>query len=129
MLPLDSLLASTYWVTGYAEAGYVTEASGSGTNIELKTRTGMFDAGTNRYKYPSTIRFVGDRTSSSQTLSISWANENNDSFGTARTQDMSTDSKEHGLGRFQRRNHELSYSGDEVVRLEALEMKFEVASD
>jgi hypothetical protein len=129
ILPLDSLLASTYWVDDYAETGYVTEASGSGTNIVMKSRTGMYDGGSNRYKYPSSLRFAGDRTPNSQTLTIKWADENNSSFNTGRSQDMSINSKEHRLGRFQRRNHEITYSGSDIVRIEALEMKLEVGQD
>jgi hypothetical protein len=126
MLPIDTLVASTYWVDGYAESGYVVSTSGDGDNIAIACRTGMYDGGTNRYKKAESIRYVGDRTTNSETLTLKWADENNDSFNTGRGKDISINSQWHRLGRFQRRNHEVSYSGDESLRMEALEMQLEV---
>ena len=113
----------------YVDDGYVLETQSIGTPIAMTSRIGMFDGGSNRYKYPESLRFVGDRTPTSQTLSISWSDENNTSFGTARSQDMSINSKEHRLGRFQRRNHQAAYSGTDKTWVEALEMVVEVGNN
>ncbi len=123
MIPLDSLLADIYWVDGYSEIGYVAETSGSGTNIEMKSRTGMVDGGTHLYKFPYSLRFVGDTTPNSQTLTIKWANENSSNFNTGRSQNTSVNATETRLGRFQRRNHEIVYAGSDVIRIESLEMR------
>jgi len=127
--PQDTLLASLYVADDYVDDGYVVSASEDGTSIALKSRTGMDDGGTSNYKYPVSLRFVGDRTPSSQTLTLKWADENNSSFNTGRAQDMSLNSKEHRLGRFQRRNHEILYSGTDDVWIEALEMPTEVGNN
>jgi len=124
--PQDTLVGGSYWVDDYAVDGYVQAIATDGTTIALTSRTGMYDGSTNRYKYPESLRFVGDKTPSSQTLTIKWADENNSSFNTGRSQDMSLNSKEHRLGRFQRRNHEISYSGTDDIWIEALEMPLEV---
>ena len=127
--PQDTLLGSVYVVADYVDTGYVEESSDNGTAFTMKLRTGMYDGGTNRYKYPESLRFVGDRTPNSQTLTIKWANENNDSFNTGRSQDTSINSKEHRLGRFQRRNHELEYTATDLLRLEGLEMVLGVGNN
>lgn len=127
--PQDTLLASLYVVDDYVVDGYVQSAAADGTPIALTSRTGMFDGGTNKYKYPESIRFVGDKTPSSQTLTLKWADENNSSFNTGRSQDMSINSKEHRLGRFQRRNHQIEYSGTDDIWIEGLELPLEVGLD
>jgi len=125
----DTLLGSSYVDADYVDTGYVAESADSGTVIAMTARTGMFDAGSNRYKYPESIRYVGDRTPTSQTLSIKWSDENNVTFGSNRSQDMSINSKEHRLGRFQRRNHEIAYSGTDKAWIEALELVIEVGNN
>jgi len=127
--PQDTLIGGDYWVDGFADIGYVSSTSSDGTVISLTCRTGMYGGGTNRYKYPESLRFVGNKTPSSQTLTIKWADENNSSFNTGRSQDMSLNSKEHRLGRFQRRNHEISYSGTDDIWIEELEMPLEVGNN
>ncbi len=121
LIPQDSLLSSKYVEDGYVEAGYVEESAGTTANINLKTRTGMFDAGTNQYKFLSNLKHVADTTTTTQTLTIKWSNENNSTFTTGRTIDTSKNEKLTRLGRFRRRNHELDYSGSEVLRIEGLE--------
>ena len=127
--PQDTLLGSSYIVDDYVEAGYVVEAGITGTPITMTARTGMYDAGTNRYKYPSTIKQVSDRTATTQDLTIRWTNENNSAFNTGRTVDTSLNAKLSRLGRYQRRNHEIEYSGTEVLRIEALEGDLTVGYD
>ena len=125
----DTLLGASYVESGYVLAGYVQETADTGTPIDLAIRMGMFDGGTNRYKYPTSIRHTGDRTPNSQTLTVSWADENNTSFNTGRALDTSKNQKAHRLGRFQRRNHNLAYSGSDRIWMEGLEVKFEVGED
>ncbi len=129
LIPTDTLLATDYVEAGYVEIGYVVSTAAEGLNIPLETRTGQYDGGTNRYKYPVSVRFVGDRTVAAQELNIQWSDEDNASFNTGRAQDMSINSKEHRLGRFQRRNHNMSYDGDEAIWLEGLEMSLEVGNN
>jgi len=122
LVPQDTLLASTYVVTDYVVAGYVQDAGASTAGIAMKSRIGMMDMGSNKYKYPTELRHVGDITSGSNTLTVKWANENNSSFNAGRAIDTSEYRKENQLGRFRRRNHQIEYSATEVLRLEALEI-------
>jgi hypothetical protein len=127
--PQDTLLGALYVDDDYVLDGYVQATADTGTAIMLKARTGMYDGQSNKYKYAESLRFVGDKTPSSQTLTIKWADENNSSFNTGRSQDMSLNSKEHRLGRFQRRNHQIEFSGTDDIWLEALELPVEVGNN
>ena len=127
--PVDTLLGYTYVEGDYVETGYVQSTTDVGTNIAFSVRTGMFDGGTNGYKIPESLRFVGNRTDTSQTLTVKWSDESNDNFNTGRTMDTSTGHKVHRLGRFQRRNHDLSMTGDEQFYLEAIELPLRVGND
>ena len=117
----DTLNGATYVITGYVADNYVLSTADVGTVIDMKSRLGMFDGGQNEWKYPTQYRFVGDTTESSQTLTLKWANENNSSFNTGKTMDTSKYQKITRPGRYRRRNHEMTYSGTERLRLEALE--------
>jgi hypothetical protein len=127
--PTDTLLGNVYILDDYVDDGYVQSTSAAGTVITITSRTGMYDGKTNKYKYPESLRFVGDKTPSSQTLTIKWADENNSSFNSGRSQDISINSKEHRLGRFQRRNHEISYSGTDDIWVEGLEIPINAGSN
>ena len=127
--PVDTLLGTRYVEGDYVVDGYVQNATDIGTNIPFSVRTGMFDGGTNGYKIPESLRFVGNRTDTSQTLTVKWSDESNDNFNTGRTMDTSTGHKVHRLGRFQRRNHDLSMTGDEQFYLEAIELPLRVGND
>ena len=133
--PVDTLLGNLYVEDGasvslnYVVDGYVQSTTGEGVNIAMSVRTGMIDGQTNKYKIPESLRFVGNRTDTAQTLTVKWSNERNDSFNTGRTMDTSTGQKIGRLGRFQRRNHELSMTGDEQFFLEAVELPLRVGND
>ena len=135
LTPVDTVLGQLYVEEGateaanYVEAGYVASTSETGTNIAFSVRTGMFDGGTNKYKIPESLRFVGNRTDTSQTLTIKWSDERNDNFNSGRTMDTSTGHKLHRLGRFQRRNHDISMTGDEQFYLEGIELPLRVGND
>jgi hypothetical protein len=119
--PYDTLLAAVYVVTGYVDTGYITETSGSGTPIVMKTRIGQFDAGTDSKKFMQRLRHVAEETAEPQTLTVRWSDENNDSFNTGLTLDTSKFNRLHRLGKFRRRNFEVEYGGSETLKLFALE--------
>ena len=125
----DTLLGATYVTTGYVADGYVQNTADTGTAIEMKSRLGMTDLGTNKHKYPSEYRQVGDTTANSQTLTLKWANENNSTFTTGKTTDTSKYQKMTRCGRFRRRNHELIYAGTDRIRLEAIEAEIPVGDN
>lgn len=129
LLPNDTLLGAVYVEDGYVADDYVGGSADTGTAITLRSRLGMWDAGTNKHKYPVDIRTVGDFTEASQTLTIKWADENNNSFNTGRSLDISKYQKAHRLGRFRRRNYEIETSADEQVRIEGLETNLTVGDN
>ena len=120
-VPQDTLLASTYVTTGYVATGYVLESGETGTAINLNVRTGQSDGGDDVKKKLPNIRHVGDKTTTSQNLTVKWDKENNSSFNSGVTIDTSKFQRVNRLGSFRRINFELDYSGTEVLRLEALE--------
>jgi len=119
--PQDTILASTYVTTGYVQTGYFLESGEVGTAINLKIRTGQSDGGDDVTKAMPNIRHVGDKTTTSQDLTIRWAKENNSSFSSGVTIDTSKFKRINRIGKFRRINFELDYSGTEALRLEALE--------
>lgn len=126
LIPQDTVDASSYVASGYVATGYVVTVGDSGTNIEFSTRTGQYDGGVNRYKFPESLAVAGDRTGTSETLTVKWANENSKSFSTGKTLDMSEHQRLTRLGRFKRRNHELEFSGSEQIRIEAIDLPVDV---
>ncbi len=119
LLPQDTLLASIYVDDGYIDDGYITESGAVGTSITMKSRTGMFDGGTTEYKYPTGLRVIAN--SMSQDVTVRWADEEN-VFNAGYTLDLSTKDKLTRLGRFERRNFEVEYSGDASIKLEGVEV-------
>jgi hypothetical protein len=90
----------------------------------MKVRTGTFDGGTNKWKFAHNIELVGDQTTASIEATVSWADGNSVSFNAGRTIDTSKKEKASGLGRFLRRNHQVTIDAAEQYRIEALELDY-----
>lgn len=121
--PVDSI-GGTGWVeSGWVATGWVASAStGSGAvNINMKSRLGQYDGGTKTKKKIINLVPIVDQTESSNMLTVRWSDENSKSFNTGREVDTSVFEQINGTGSFRRRNFELEYSGDERVKLYALE--------
>ena len=123
LIPQDSLLGSQWVVDDWVETGWVLKTEDSGVGYMVKSRLGMKDFDTNKYKYPDEMRHVADTTDASQTLTIRWSDENNSNFSTGRDVDMSIYQKLFQLGRFRRRNHELEATSTEQIRIDGLEIE------
>ena len=121
LVPGDSLLAAGWVETAWVETGWVSRAASSSTVIPVKSRLGQSDFGSTLEKYPLTYKLAADLTPNSQTLTLNWADENNTTFSSGKTFDTSLYQKSYRNGRFRRRNHEINYSGTDVLRLEAIE--------
>ena len=119
--PVDTIGASSYYVTGYIDAGYFDDGSTSTDNIPLKIRIGHLDFETRENKFMAKLRYVGDQTTSEQDLDVQWADENHDTFTTARVIEIDkANSKLTRLGNFKSRTFDLSFSGDEQIRIQGL---------
>ncbi len=119
----DTLVASKIVEDGIVEPGILEETASATAAVAVSVRTGMKDMGTNSRKFAGSMRYVGDTTPNSQTLTIKWANENNSSFSAGRTIDMSLYERMNRNGSFRRRNFQLETSSTDVVRMEALEIE------
>lgn len=128
LIPVDTVLGSDgVYLDTYESNVYVNTSSDSGTNIELKIRTGLIDGGTKRYKFQSTEGILAEPTANSQTLTIRHSNGSSNNFNAGRTIDTSKDRKEiHQGGRFTKRNVQIEYSGNEQLYLEEYYMELEV---
>ncbi len=108
----------------YVSSGYVSSTGSSGTQIPITLRMGHLDFGTRASKIGHKVRYIGDKTSNSQILTVKWADGNHDTFNIGRTIDISNpDHTITRLGSFRSRTFELSGTFDEQVRIEGLEFE------
>lgn len=122
-IPYDTIEASAYVETGYVEAGYVATTPASGNNIELEIITGPADFGRRNYKRATNLKIVATPTENTQLMTVQTSDEGNDNYNTGRTIDLSkSGQKITRMGRFKTRNHKLTYSGDEQIEVEGIEL-------
>lgn len=124
LVPIDTEGGDTYVVSGYVYPGYVETSASDGTNITLTVRTGMFDNNSNNVKFPQSLELVMDTTENSGTTTVKWSDENNKNFNTGRSIATEKYQKATRIGRFRRRNHEITYSGSDYLKIEALQFPF-----
>jgi hypothetical protein len=121
--PQDSTEAQIYVVADYVDPGYISDTGSTGTAIDMTIITGPEDFGTRNYKHADNLRAVINPTTASEDLTIQWSDQGNDNYNTGRTLDLSNhNNKLTRCGRFRTRNHKITYSGDEQIEIEALEM-------
>ena len=109
--------------TTFADGVFVT-TSDTGDQITLKVRVGHQNFETHNRKFMHELRPICDATEDTQTLSVSYADDNHETFITPRTINLSNaNDKLTRLGQFRRRTFQLEYSGDEPLRLEGLEVE------
>ncbi len=125
--PQDTIGANVYVTPAtYFEAGYITDTGGSGLNYTMKIRFGQFDGDTNDNKFMHYLRPRMNKTPSSQVLTLTWSDEDNQNFITGGTIDTQYQHGDlHRCGRFYRRNVELVYAGTEQLWIESLEAKIQ----
>ena len=122
LTPQDTIAASTYVTTGYVDAGYISDTSAQGAAMTTKIRLGHFDGETNKNKFMNNLRPRMEKTTASQTMTVRWADDNEDTFIEAGSFD--TQYQYNSLrrcGRFNRRNIELEFSSTEQIWVESLE--------
>lgn len=127
--PQDSKVSGGLFASGLFAPGLFSATGASGTNIRMEVITGQADFGTRNLKFVSSYRAVGTATQNSQDLTISWSDEDNDSYTSGRTLD--TSKPRHRLrrgGRFVQRNHKAVYAGSEQYEFEGLEVELEAGT-
>lgn len=126
MVPLDTVLGFTgYFVDTYMEVGYFSLTSpDQSTNIDFGIRTGNWNGGTNKLKFQHSVKATIDETPTSQTMVLKWSTgtEQDGTFTTGRTLDTSKRDIARRGGKFTKRNFDLSYSGDEQLYVDDIEI-------
>lgn len=125
LTPTDTLFGE-YVTDDYVAGGYYTESGGAGTNISIICRHGQTDHGNINNKVGNFLKLVHDLTPNSQTITHKQAYENNASFSSGRTLDTSKRQKLNRLGRYERRNDQVEYSGSDRLQYEGIEIDFDV---
>lgn len=107
----------------YVNPDYVaTFGSADTTNVELLCRFGHIDNNTTKNKFISKAEVVCDYTPSSQTLTLKWSDTDHETWTSTRTIDTSSRAILSRLGKSNRRTYQIEYSGDEIIKLESLEV-------
>jgi hypothetical protein len=123
--PVDGIgVSGAYFEEEYFEGSTYFENASTNTSvaIPLGIRTGHQDLDDVRDKFCHKLQLVGDFTNESDTLNIKYSDGGNDDYGVNRA--ISTHRKDYltRLGKFSRRSWDLSYTGTQQLRLEALEL-------
>lgn len=106
----------------YVVTDYIASfGSASGANIPVICRVGHTDNNSSKGKFGRTLELVMQRTTTPQTITLKWSDTDHVTFTSTRTLNTNTREKLSRLGRYHRRTYQLEYSGDEIIRPEALE--------
>lgn len=129
LTPQDTIGASIYVVSGYVEDGYITDTGAIGSAITTKIRLGHFDGETNKDKFMTDLRPRMEQTTNSQTMTIRWADNNEDTFIEAGSFDMQYQHNQlRQCGRFRKRNIEIEFTSTEQVWVEAIEANIKLGT-
>ncbi len=95
----------------------------NGSNYTMTVQTSKFDASNTYRKFLPRLELVGDQSASSNTLTVSWSDDDYQTWSAGRVVDLS-DSQAYltGCGSFKRRAFRLQNSSNLPLRLEALEL-------
>jgi len=119
-------------VSGYTSVIDLTQASIGGgytdiDNVEVTVRLPAWDNNNRDWKFHHQLRYVGQETDNSETLTINWYDEqdwNLTPSGTTTINISSNKNKATRLGRAKSRTYELYYEGDELFACNGLELEF-----
>ena len=125
----DEFNPSEYFEPNYIETSYYSEAGdGSSVGVDFTIRTGEFDNGHQNNKVQHKLTIVGGITrnsSGTDPLLVRWTDDHYNTFSSDRSVTMSKQNYKVARGGiFNRRAYELSYSGTDKLRLEAIELDF-----
>ncbi len=112
----------------YVEADYYTDTAGDGTDIAFSAKMSHFDAGSTNVKLIGQTTIICDPTSTSQELTVEWSDDGHSTFSSSRTLDLSKSPRLTRCGSSRRRTIQLSGAMDEQVRIEGVELEYDVTS-
>lgn len=95
------------------------------TNFTVLARFGRVDFDTNRRKFVKSYELIGDKQTSTTNVTFQYSDDDYITLSTAYTFDMSSTRpyKSRG-GSFRRRAHQISFTGNNPLRLESLEIRY-----
>lgn len=100
------------------------DISALGDQIEMRVRVGHIDFDTRNRKFMQQLRPVCDQSEEAQTLYIKYADDNHEVFTLERELNLANaNDKLTRLGQFRSRTFEIRYAGDELLRLNGLEVE------
>lgn len=95
------------------------------TEFQVLARFGRLDLDTMRRKFVKSYELIGDKQSSTTNVLFSYSDDDYNTFSSTRTFNMAdTRMLLPRGGSFRRRAHQLSYTGNNPLRIEALEMRY-----
>jgi len=95
-------------------------------NIVVEIRTNKYDMDTYNRKFGHVARIVGDRYSTSNPVTLTWTNDDYQTWSNDKTVDLNDDYPAfQRLGHFRRRAWKIKHTGNAPLRLEALEVVYE----
>lgn len=98
-----------------------------GNTLTATIQTAKLDMGTARHKFWHRLDVIGDQQTAASTLSIAWSDDDYQTTSSPRTVDLSvTRPNLTRCGRSRRRSYLLAHSANTAMRVEALELDFEV---
>lgn len=101
----------------------------TGMNFPVMFQTPNLDFGTYRKKFGSRIMVHGDQTPSTSMATISWSDDDYQTYSTPRNIDMSSQYKQiWQLGSFRKRSFKFTYSDNFPMRWEFLELDYSQGS-
>jgi len=117
----ESSTSATLTREGVFEAGVFSLISQEGDDFEWLLRFPRLDGGNRNNKLLDEIRIRADQTDNSAEILVKWSDDNHSSFNTGRTIDLNRpEQKLVSCGKFRSRTIELSYTGDETIRIEGI---------
>lgn len=100
-----------------------------GVAMTLTIQTQPIDMGTDKYKFATKLRLIGDKQASTCNMAISWSDDDAVTFSAPVNIDMSSPIDFiTRLGRFKRRVFKLTNAVNLPCRLEAMELEYELGS-
>lgn len=120
----DETVSSLYVDVDYTTPDtYITTGTDTTASVALNIRTENIDFGYYRNKFQSNLELIGDHPSSTTNVTVKWTDDDYKTWKNNRTIDMSkTRRKLTRGGYFNRRAYDISYAGDNKLKLEALEI-------
>lgn len=95
--------------------------------IDVQLQTVRMDGGNNYRKFCNRATLIGDKSTVSSLVSLSWSDDDYNTFNTPRTADLAAyRTTWTRCGQFRRRGWRISYSDDRPFRVEALELEVDM---